>query len=186
MPRPLKPDRARRGRRAVVALAIAGLAVGALAAVALASSTTLKVGKNEKVTNISKQNSPIKTESIVVNSKGAALYWLSGDSATHKKCLDATCRTNWPPLTASSSKAKLTAAKGIKGKLAIAHRGGIFQVTLGGHPLYMFIADKAKGKANGDGVVAFGGTWHVIKVAGSSQSTNSPPPMQGGGLPPGY
>ena len=122
----------------------------------------------------------------MVNSKGAALYWLL--RATPRPTRSAStrrARTNWPPLTASSLKAKLTAAKGIKGKLAIAHRGGIFQVTLGGHPLYMFIADKAKGKANGDGVVAFGGTWHVIKIAGSSQSTNSPPPTQGG-LPPGY
>ena len=186
MPRPLKPVRARRGPRAVAALAVAGFAVAALAAVALASSTTLKVARHEKVTNISKQGAPTKTESIVVNSKGAALYWLSGDSATHKKCLDATCRTNWPPLKASSAHAKLTAAKGIKGKLAIAHRGGIFQVTLGGHPLYMFIADKTKGKATGDGVVAFGGTWHVIKVGGTSQSTQNPAPPMQGGLPPGY
>jgi predicted lipoprotein with Yx(FWY)xxD motif len=186
MPRVLKVARAKRGTRFTAALVIAGLAVVVVAGIAVAKSFTLKVGKNEKVTNISKPGAPTKTESIVVNSKGAALYWLSGDSATHKKCLDATCRTNWPPLKASSSTAKLTAAKGIKGKLAIAHRGGIFQVTLGGHPLYMFIADKTKGKANGDGVVAFGGTWHVIKVSTASSTQNSPPPMGQGGLPPGY
>jgi predicted lipoprotein with Yx(FWY)xxD motif len=184
MPRQLKPARARRGPQVIVALAVAGFAVAAFAAVALASSTTLNIGKNEKVSNISKQGSPTKTESIVVSSKGAALYTLSGDSAAHMKCLDAMCRQFWPPLKVSSSKAKLTAAKGIKGKLGIAHRGGIFQVTLGGHPLYMFSQDKAKGKAVGDGVVAFKGTWHVIKVSGASkQTTNNPsnPP-----LPPGY
>ncbi|HEV7177214.1 MAG TPA: hypothetical protein VGN29_17060 [Solirubrobacteraceae bacterium] len=187
MPRVLMPARARKGPRLTAALVVAGIALVALAGIAVAKSFTLKVGKNEKVSNISKQGSAVKTESIVVNSKGAALYWLSGDSTRHAKCTDKTCRTNWPPLTASSAKAKLSAAKGIKGKLGVSHRAGIFQVTLGGHPLYTFIADRSKGNATGDGVVAFGGTWHVIKVAGSSQSTNNPaPPMSGGGLPPGY
>ena len=187
MPRVLKAAHARRGASFTAALIVAGLAVVVVAGLAVAKSFTLKVGKNEKVSNISKQGSAVKTESIVVNSKGAALYWLSGDSTHHAKCTDSTCRTNWPPLTVSSAKASLSAATGIKGKLGVTHRAGIFQVTLGGHPLYTFIADKSKGKATGDGVVAFGGTWHVIKVAGSTQSTNNPaPPSSGGGLPPGY
>jgi predicted lipoprotein with Yx(FWY)xxD motif len=186
MPRVLKSARARSGTRFTVALVVAGLAVVAVAGIAVAKSFTLKVGTNEKVSNITKPGGTSKTESIVVDSKGRALYTLSGDSASHKKCLDKSCRANWPPLTVSSAKAKVSAAKGVKGKLGVAHRGGIFQVTLGGHPLYTFIVDKSKGKAVGDGVVAFGGTWHVVKVSGTSQSTNNPSSPTQQPLPPGY
>jgi predicted lipoprotein with Yx(FWY)xxD motif len=93
------------------------------------------------------------------------------------------CRMFWPPVTVASAKSKVTAGPGVKGKLGIAHRGKIFQVTLNGHPLYTFSQDKTKGKAVGDGVVAFKGTWHVWAVT-SSKSTSLPPPMQP--LPPGY
>jgi hypothetical protein len=37
-------------------------------------------------------------------------------------------------------------------------------VTLNGHPVYTFLQDGGRrGVATGDGVVAFGGTWHVFK-----------------------
>ena len=39
------------------------------------------------------------------------------------------------------------------------------QVTYAGHPLYAFVGDKAAGQTNGEGIVAFGGTWHVAKAA---------------------
>jgi predicted lipoprotein with Yx(FWY)xxD motif len=36
-------------------------------------------------------------------------------------------------------------------------------VTLNGRPLYTFALDKGKkGSAKGEGIVAFGGTWHVV------------------------
>ena len=36
-------------------------------------------------------------------------------------------------------------------------------MTLNGHPLYTFEGDGDKaGVANGNGIVAFGGTWHVV------------------------
>jgi predicted lipoprotein with Yx(FWY)xxD motif len=185
MPRPLKPATARRRSRSfTLALAIAGFVVAALAGVALAKSFTLTIAKNEKVSNITKATAPTKTESIVANSKGGALYTLSGDSKSNPKCTDATCRKNWPPLTVASAKSKPTAAPGIKGKLGVVHRGKIFQVTWNGHPLYTFAFDKGKGKAMGDGVVAFGGTWHVIATSSSKATNNPPPPMNP--LPPGY
>jgi predicted lipoprotein with Yx(FWY)xxD motif len=165
-----------------MALAVAGLALGAFAGVALARTFTLKVAKNEKVSNITKPSTPTKTESILVNSRGAAVYTLSGDTKRHQKCTDTMCRKFWPPVTVASAKSKLSAAPGVKGKLGTAHRGKIFQVTLNGHPLYTFSQDKKKGSAVGDGVVAFKGTWHVWAVK-SSKGTTSPPTT---GLPPGY
>ena len=67
---------------------------------------------------------------------------------------------------------------------------GTRQVTLGGKPLYYFTPDIMGGnkkQATGDELKTFGSIWHIVTV-GTSKSTNSPPPMQGGhgGLPPGY
>jgi hypothetical protein len=71
-------------------------------------------------------------------------------------------------VTVSSAKPKPTAATGIKGKLGTRKLGGKFQVTLNGHPLYNYSADSAKAAATGEGIVAFGGTWHVVKASGAS------------------
>ena len=54
-------------------------------------------------------------------------------------------------------------------------RDGFTQAVLGGHPLYTFAPDTKKDDATGEGVVAFGGTWHVVTASGStSQNTNQP------------
>jgi predicted lipoprotein with Yx(FWY)xxD motif len=36
------------------------------------------------------------------------------------------------------------------------------QVEYDGHLLYGFSGDTAAGQAHGEGIVAFGGTWHVV------------------------
>jgi hypothetical protein len=46
-------------------------------------------------------------------------------------------------------------------------------VTLAGHPLYTFIVDTKKNDATGEGIVHFGGTWHVIKSSSSSKTSQS-------------
>jgi hypothetical protein len=49
------------------------------------------------------------------------------------------------------------------------------QLTLGGRPLYTFVGDGGKAhKSTGEGVVSFGGTWHVV-AASVSRSVTSPP-----------
>jgi predicted lipoprotein with Yx(FWY)xxD motif len=107
-----------------------------------------------------------------VNSRGVALYTLSGATKSHFKCASSLCFGFWPPMKVHSAHAKLTKGPGVKGKLGIVHRSGFFQVTLNGHPLYMFSVDKGrKGIAMGEGVVSFGGTWHVVK--GSSAGASS-------------
>jgi predicted lipoprotein with Yx(FWY)xxD motif len=45
---------------------------------------------------------------------------------------------------------------------------GTSQVVLNGHPLYTFKMDTAPGQINGEGVVAFGGTWTVVDQSGNS------------------
>jgi predicted lipoprotein with Yx(FWY)xxD motif len=143
--------------------AIAG--VGLAAGLALAKSrTVLKTADNATL-----------NKAIVVDARGLTVYTLSGEGAYHLKCKKAGgCFANWPPLTVASAKTKLKAGPGVKGKLRILRRSGIFQVTLDGHPLYRFVGDGGKkGKATGEGITAFGGTWHVVPASSVSTTTST-------------
>lgn len=180
---PSRPSRAgvrrRRPRRsAATALAvIAGVAVFAMAGIAAAKSLTLQLAKNATVTNMAKNVTTHET--IATNAKGFAVYWLSGDSKTHPKCTKANgCFKFWPPVTVKSAKA-LSKAAGISGKLSTWSRNGITQAVLGGHPLYTFAPDTKKDDATGQGIVGFGGTWHVVTASGGSQPSSASQPSSG-------
>jgi predicted lipoprotein with Yx(FWY)xxD motif len=157
-----------RARRAVVTL-VAGFALAALAGLALAKPpATLGTAKNSTI-----------GKTIVVDARGLTVYELRPETTHHLLCTKATgCFQSWPPVKVASAKTKLTAAHGVKGKLGILHRNGIFQVTLGGHPLYRFAGDASKkGMANGHGIHSFGGTWHVV-VAASTPNTSPTTPYR--------
>ncbi len=150
---------------------IAGLAGGgalALPAIAAAKSpATLSIATNVPVKN--------NLDSVVVNPRGLTVYTLSGENVHHLQCTKAnTCFKFWLPVQVNSARTKLTAARGIKGKLGTLHRDGIYQVTLGGRPLYTFIGDGTKRRsATGEGIVSFGGTWHVIALRSQSSRTST-------------
>jgi predicted lipoprotein with Yx(FWY)xxD motif len=173
MTRFLRAARTHNAKTVVATIAAtAGFAAAALVGVALARTFTLQVAKNASVTN---QSGTTKTENIVVNSRGFAVYTLTGDSKSHPKCTKANgCFSFWPPLKVSSAKA-LSKAPGIKGSLGVWQRNGFFQVTLAGHPLYRFAPDTQRHHATGEGVVGFGGTWHV-KTAGSTTTSSTTMP----------
>lgn len=176
MPRPVNSARRHRGLRsfAVALAAVAGFALAALAGIALAKTFTLHIAKNATVTN---QTAQTKHEAIVVDSQNRALYMLSGDSKKTPECTMAnSCFTFWPPATVKSAK-HLSKQTGIKGKLTVWKRNGLIQLVLGGHPLYHYIGDgTAKKSASGQGIVSFGGTWHVVRPGSAKHSTNSPSP----------
>jgi predicted lipoprotein with Yx(FWY)xxD motif len=153
------------GRRLATVGGVAILALAAVIAVmaisANAASPTIGV-KNVKVGG--------KSEPIAVNSKGVTVYTLSGESPKHLECTSRACFAAWPPVTVKGK----PSISGVKGKLGTLKRDGFTQVTLSGHPLYTFEGDGNKaGVANGNGIVAFGGTWHVV-VAGSAKSATAP------------
>jgi len=169
MARLIHRRRLRRVHVAIVVAALAGLASAALVGFAVAKTLTLQTAKTASVTN---QSGMTKTEGIVVNSKGRAVYTLSGDTTSHPKCTRANgCFSFWPPVTVSSAKS-LSKAAGVKGKLGTFKRNGMIQVTLGGHPLYTFSNDHKRNNATGEGVNAFGGIWHVVKDAGGSSPSS--------------
>jgi predicted lipoprotein with Yx(FWY)xxD motif len=148
----------RSNRRRITIVLAALVAGGAIASLAFAkTTTTLQTTHNSKL-----------SETIVVGANGRTLYALRPETAHHLLCKNSQCFMFWPPLKVSKN-AKLTAAKGIKGKLGKLHRNGFYQVTLGGDPLYMFAEDSGKGQANGNGIKSFGGTWHVIATSASKQ-----------------
>jgi predicted lipoprotein with Yx(FWY)xxD motif len=155
-----------------------GLLAIALVGVALAKTFTLKIAKNATVKN---QSGASTHTSIVVNSKGRAVYLLTGDSSKHPECNTPGCLGAWPPVTAKSLKS-LSDQHGIKGKLGLWRHNGIDQVTLGGHPLYTFAGDSARADATGEGV-AINSTeiWHVRTPSGKVVSFSAASNGGGGG-----
>jgi predicted lipoprotein with Yx(FWY)xxD motif len=144
-----------RTRSKSIALGAVLVAVASMAGIAVAASTTLGAGK------VTIKGTP---KTVVVDSRGATLYTLSGETARNLKCVSSKCFGAWPPYTVSAS-AKLTKSTGVSGTLSKLHRvkARIYQVMLGGHPLYRFAPDMGKkGSALGEGITAFGGTWHVV------------------------
>jgi len=140
------------------------------AAIALASSS---------VSVDSKSNSKLGQQ-ILVTSEGRTLYVLSPETSHHLLCTSAECLKFWPPLTVSSSSAKLKDGSGVHGKLSLLHRSnGKWQVMVNGQPVYLFSLDKSPGEVKGQDFKSFGGVWHVLSDSGSPSSkaagtTNAP------------
>jgi predicted lipoprotein with Yx(FWY)xxD motif len=163
-----------RGLKAAIAMIIAaaGFGLAGLVAVAATKTFTLQAAKNASVTN---QAGVTVHENVLVTSGGFAVYTLSGDSRQHPKCKSGNgCFRFWPPVTVASAR-KLTKAPSVKGKLGVWHRGRLLQVTLDGHPLYRFASDVRRDHATGEGVSAFGGTWHVVKAGSTRAPTTTTP-----------
>ena len=154
----------------LVAIAAAGFVTALLVGVAAATTFTLNVAKNAKVTN---QQGMTTHENIAVGAKKRAVYTLTGDKKSHPECTSKNhCFKFWPPVTVKSG-TKPTKAAGIKGKLSLWHRNGFSQVLLSGHPLYYYSGDSAPANATGEGIVSFGGTWHVVKADAPAGGTTS-------------
>lgn len=132
--------------------------IATFAAMALASSSTAPTVGSATNTTFG--------EKIVVDTHGRTLYALSPETTHRLLCKSSGCLAVWPPLTVHSSKTKLKDGTGVHGHLGLLRRAhGMFQVTLGGLPLYRYSGDSAKGTANGEGLKSFGGTWHAIAAA---------------------
>lgn len=104
-----------------------------------------------------------KYGSILVNAQGMTLYELTSEAGGKIACSGG-CLAVWPPLLVPAGTTVPTAAPGVVGTLGVITRpDGTVQATQNGFPLYTFAHDSAPGDTNGQGIVAFGGTWHVIQ-----------------------
>jgi predicted lipoprotein with Yx(FWY)xxD motif len=165
-------------RRITLSLvALAGFGTAALTGLAQAGTKhpTLVVEKNVK--DVAQGN---KLVNVVGTPRGLPLYYLTGDSKKHPECTSTNgCFSIWIPFKVKSKNVKLTKATGIKGKLSLWHRNGFFQVLLAKRPLYTYFQDtKGSHVANGDLIMSFGGTWHLIPDppagSGTTSTTSTP------------
>ena len=106
---------------------------------------------------------------ILVDSKGMTVYTLTNNGQA--VACTGQCLTFWPPLLVASGGTTAVSAAGVK-DLGTAMESSGTQVTYNGDPLYRFSMDKAPGDTNGEGVSAFGGVWHVVKVSGTTATTS--------------
>jgi predicted lipoprotein with Yx(FWY)xxD motif len=105
---------------------------------------------------------------IIVDSEGLTVYTFDKDRGTTSSCYGA-CAEAWPPVITEGSP---TAGEGaMSSQLGTTTRkDGTVQVTYAGHPLYTFVEDHKPGEANGNGVSAFGASWHALDQSGSMAS----------------
>jgi len=177
------PDRRRRsllGAGTVLVLA-AVFGIAALTSAAATKSHSLGAAKTHVGTI---------EEPIAVNTKGVPIYELSPETTHHLLCtMSNGCFNFWPPVKVAHG-AKLTKGPGLKGRLGTFKRNGFTQLTLNGHPVYMFVEDGGhKGTAHGDKFHSFKGIWHVFKEGPAetpggtsmttSTTTSSPAPIPG-------
>jgi predicted lipoprotein with Yx(FWY)xxD motif len=111
---------------------------------------------------------------ILVDSQGRTLYLFTHDAGSTSMCTGA-CAAAWPPLLANGTP---TATAGAMASLlgTTKRAEGTTQVTYNGHPLYRFVKDVSPGETNGEGVVAFGGSWFLVTAAGN-KSAPAPKPQ---------
>jgi predicted lipoprotein with Yx(FWY)xxD motif len=102
----------------------------------------------------------LSSGTVLANGTGYTLYWFSRDTPAYTAC-DDTCVPQWPPVTGTPQALAGTVLTGRFGTLRRAD--GAVQATYDGHPLYTFAGDFDPGDVGGNGVVQFGGTWHVVR-----------------------
>jgi predicted lipoprotein with Yx(FWY)xxD motif len=162
---------------AVVA-AIAGCGSSGNATAATPASPTAAAAANGRALAVHSSN----LGKILVDSKGNTLYAFGHDLKNKSRCSGA-CASNWPPALTKAKKPKVGAGVSSAKLRVIKRSDGGRQLSYAGHPLYRFSLDRGPGDMNGQGLNAFGGTWHVVSPAGKpvthapqSSSTPSPAP----------
>jgi len=137
-------------------IVVAALLIGIFTAVSMGGNHDKRVVKTANVGG----------KTILVNRTGMTLYRLSVERRGHFICTSKACLSEWHPLVV---KRGVTPA-GAKSLSLVKRPDGRRQVAYKGGPLYTFDEDRKAGDMNGDGFKDVG-TWHVIAVAGKSQST---------------
>jgi len=110
---------------------------------------------------------------VLVDASGMTLYTLK-NGATPVPCTGK-CAIVWPPLFLAAGTTTANGASGITGLGTKSAASGT-QVTVDGAPVYRFSGDQAPGTAKGDGIVKFGGTWHVVAAPAAAVGTPATTP----------
>ncbi len=150
---------------ASAAVPVLAVSYGSPSAVPVAAPASLQLGAG----------SSASLGSFLVGPNGLTLYTLSSETSTGSVCTGG-CLASWPALVVAPG-GSVSGPAGSTGTFSMFTRAdnGSTQVALNGHPLYYFAGDTAAAQTNGEGLAAFGGTWHVASVA-SAVTTSKPSP----------
>jgi predicted lipoprotein with Yx(FWY)xxD motif len=141
----------------MIAFAAAGVMVAACGSSPAASVSSSPTPSTQAVVAVVVKTVAGQQEPVLVNASAQTLYYLTADTSTTVAC-SGQCVTFWPPLLLPAGDPG--SGSSLPGKLSVLTDSNGRQVLYNGHPLYAFVKDKASGDANGEGVNAFGGTWH--------------------------
>ncbi len=144
------------------------VAVAALVVVAAAALSGVAVAYAVRSLGVASRTVSGKSQKIVVDGRGVTVYELGGESLARLECVTPACFSFWQPLKVPSASTKVSKLAGVPGTVSILRRvkGGFYQVMLSRHPLYYFTGDKGRsGSVKGQGIVSFGGRWHVVPVS---------------------
>lgn len=156
--------RSRRARLTHVAAAagVVALALGSLVAAAPATSAAPVNTQDPallQATNVGTFGQ------ILTNSHGSSLYGLSNEIGGKLACTGK-CLQVWPPVLVSTNVTKVSLGAGVTGEVGFVTRSATTkQVTFDGYPLYTFVKDTGAGQTHGEGIVAFGGTWGLLRAS---------------------
>jgi predicted lipoprotein with Yx(FWY)xxD motif len=158
-------------------LLAAGLSLAAVALIVVGcgsdspSSSTTSSGSSEGKPATVSATEVSELGSVLVDSKGFAVYSFGKDQGTTSSCYGA-CEGAWPPVIVEG--APTTGEGANSSEVGTTQRkDGTTQVTYAGHPLYTFVEDKNPGEANGMGITAFGGEWNALDESGTAPVVSS-------------
>jgi predicted lipoprotein with Yx(FWY)xxD motif len=108
---------------------------------------------------------------ILADPEGRTLYTLTDGSGAAVDCTGP-CLPVWPPLELAAGATAPTAPDGVDLSVVDAPDGAKL-IAADGLPLYTFAGDGSPADAKGEGLVSFGGTWHVVKTTAAVTSPAS-------------
>jgi predicted lipoprotein with Yx(FWY)xxD motif len=151
-------ERSTRGTARAVAVLCAAVLAFAMFGIADAGAATTKT--KVKVATVP------GVGAVLVDASGKTLYTLTDANGAAVDCTGA-CLQAWPAAMAAAN-GKVKAPKAVK---SVSTTSDTHQLTWKNLPLYTFAGDGGPKMANGEGIVSFGGTWHVVKVGSKASTT---------------
>jgi len=147
----------RRRASSVVSTLVAGATLIALSP-AGAATPVLSAGKVHGVV-------------VLLGSGRKSLYLLSSERAGHLRCT-AACLSIWPPVLVASAVRRVALGAGVHGTIGfVARTRSTKQVTFNSYPLYYYAGDSGPTGSAGEGVVADGGTWYLVRAGARTRAT---------------
>lgn len=111
---------------------------------------------------------------VLVDGNGKTLYTLSSEKGDKVTCTSsAGCTGVWPDVELPTGVTAAIMGSGLQSSMlgTTTASDGSVRVTYGTYPLYTYSGDAAAGKATGQGLQSFGGTWYVIGADGNPITT---------------